>query len=308
MERIAILSDIHANRSALSAVFNDLEQVGATQLWFLGDLCGYFAQLESAYKELMKKVPGPPEYSVAGNHDWMALGQIPAADAHKRTWESLQYHKEVLERVSHVKEWLESLPTLVSPRPGVYLAHGSFSVNEVERVTIYCNGSSHSGYVTIEQTWQSLCRLLKNAAIEKEGNINYGTCDPPMLMLVGHTHQRGAWQREDTDGHWHEKKSESETPFDSKRPQEWVVKFETGVNKPVLVNPGSVGWPRLRYFHPDSYFWAEYALIEFAENYIEVKFRKIPYCARREIERVKLLYDVDYSNWLLNALAQPDIL
>lgn len=37
-QRIAILSDIHGNTTALEAVLNDAKELGATEYWLLGDL------------------------------------------------------------------------------------------------------------------------------------------------------------------------------------------------------------------------------------------------------------------------------
>lgn len=37
-QRIAILSDIHGNTTALEAVLNDAKELGATEYWLWGDL------------------------------------------------------------------------------------------------------------------------------------------------------------------------------------------------------------------------------------------------------------------------------
>ena len=42
--RVAVLSDIHANRPALEAVLEAIGETGAEELWCLGDLVGYGAQ------------------------------------------------------------------------------------------------------------------------------------------------------------------------------------------------------------------------------------------------------------------------
>src|SRR5436190_14496818 len=41
--RVAIISDVHANRHAFEAVLDAVEAAGAEELWCLGDLVGYGA-------------------------------------------------------------------------------------------------------------------------------------------------------------------------------------------------------------------------------------------------------------------------
>ena len=43
--RIAILSDIHGNTTALEAVIKDAQELGATEYWLMGDIC-YLDQVE----------------------------------------------------------------------------------------------------------------------------------------------------------------------------------------------------------------------------------------------------------------------
>jgi predicted phosphodiesterase len=63
--RVAILSDIHANREALEAVEARLAELRVDQMFFLGDAVGYNA--DPGY--CLTRVKALASYSVRGNHD-----------------------------------------------------------------------------------------------------------------------------------------------------------------------------------------------------------------------------------------------
>ncbi|MCF6297745.1 MAG: metallophosphatase family protein [Flavobacteriaceae bacterium] len=64
--RIGIISDIHGNYEALKAVLKELDTMKVSQIYCLGDVVGYFTQVNECCDELRKRnIP-----SVMGNHDW----------------------------------------------------------------------------------------------------------------------------------------------------------------------------------------------------------------------------------------------
>ena len=65
MQKIAILSDIHANLPALEAVLREVEQCGAGRIVFLGDIVGYGA----SPAECVDRVREHGGECVMGNHD-----------------------------------------------------------------------------------------------------------------------------------------------------------------------------------------------------------------------------------------------
>ncbi|MEI6231869.1 MAG: metallophosphoesterase [Planctomycetota bacterium] len=69
---IAILSDVHANLEALTAVWKDLMQRGATSVYFLGDIVGYGPNPREVL-EFVKHF----EFSLLGNHDEACLKGPP---------------------------------------------------------------------------------------------------------------------------------------------------------------------------------------------------------------------------------------
>lgn len=73
MAVIAVISDIHANSLALSAVLADAEARGAIGIYCLGDLVGYNAHPRETLR-LLRSAAIP---TVKGNHDMMACGELP---------------------------------------------------------------------------------------------------------------------------------------------------------------------------------------------------------------------------------------
>lgn len=71
--RLAIISDIHANVDALSAVLTDIRTTGADQVVCLGDVVGYNAFPH----ETLALLRDADVRSVHGNHDLMALARLP---------------------------------------------------------------------------------------------------------------------------------------------------------------------------------------------------------------------------------------
>jgi putative phosphoesterase len=72
--KIAVISDIHANLSALRAVLSDIHNEGIKRIFCLGDLVGYYTQpIPTIHLSLAKC-----EVVIKGNHDnSAALGEIP---------------------------------------------------------------------------------------------------------------------------------------------------------------------------------------------------------------------------------------
>ncbi|MBI4823322.1 MAG: metallophosphoesterase family protein [Nitrospirae bacterium] len=66
----AVISDVHANLEALSAVLSDIKKRGLKKVLFLGDAVGYGPNPNEC-TELLKETS---EVLLAGNHDWAVLG------------------------------------------------------------------------------------------------------------------------------------------------------------------------------------------------------------------------------------------
>ena len=70
--RLALISDIHANRQALQACLAHARQQGVDQLAFLGDLVGYGGDPVAVLDDVIALV-AQGAWALKGNHDEMAL-------------------------------------------------------------------------------------------------------------------------------------------------------------------------------------------------------------------------------------------
>ena len=74
--RIALLSDVHGNLPAFRSVLEDVDQSGADEIWFLGDLVGYGAHPDECVALAAERC----DLCLAGNHDLGVLDRIDIAD------------------------------------------------------------------------------------------------------------------------------------------------------------------------------------------------------------------------------------
>ena len=70
--KVAVISDIHANRHALDAVLADIDESGIEEIWFLGDAVGYGAFPGECVLTLKDRC----SVFLLGNHDLAALREI----------------------------------------------------------------------------------------------------------------------------------------------------------------------------------------------------------------------------------------
>jgi predicted phosphodiesterase len=116
--RILVISDLHANLTALEAVLADAGAVDAT--WCLGDVIGYGPDPN----EVVERVRTIPNLTcVLGNHDVAVLGQMDDAVFNTEARRSLLWQKKQLSDGN--KGYLESLPQDTLVMDDVTIAHGS---------------------------------------------------------------------------------------------------------------------------------------------------------------------------------------
>lgn len=77
--KLALLSDLHANRQALQACLADAHARGATQYALLGDLVGYGGE-PGAVLDIVMGLADEGAWLVRGNHDDATLDPRPASD------------------------------------------------------------------------------------------------------------------------------------------------------------------------------------------------------------------------------------
>ncbi len=116
--RVLVISDIHANFTALEAI---LQHAGeADETWCLGDLVGYGPDPNLVVDQIREI---PHLTCLMGNHDAAVIGKIPFETFNNDARRSLERHEQVL--TADNMDFLRSLPQTVKVHAGVTLAHGS---------------------------------------------------------------------------------------------------------------------------------------------------------------------------------------
>ena len=113
---VAVLSDIHANLTALDAV---LEAAGGVHaVWHLGDVVGYGPDPDA----VVDRLATVGAKGVRGNHDAAAVGELDVTDFHADARRAMEWTRDTI--ATATADWLQALePTR---REGEYtLVHGS---------------------------------------------------------------------------------------------------------------------------------------------------------------------------------------
>ncbi len=115
--KVAITSDIHANRHAFEAVLEAIAASEAQEMWCLGDLVGYGADPDACV-ELAR---AHCAVCLAGNHDLAVTGALPLDEFSRGASIAAQWTREVMEQQNI--EFLGGLSTSCQDEPvGLYHA------------------------------------------------------------------------------------------------------------------------------------------------------------------------------------------
>ncbi len=116
--RILVMSDIHANFTALEAVLKDAGNVDET--WCLGDLVGYGPDPNAVVEEV-REIPNLT--CLMGNHDVAVIGKMSLETFNGEAKRSLMHHEKVLNASN--MDFIRSLPAKTKVRGDATIAHGS---------------------------------------------------------------------------------------------------------------------------------------------------------------------------------------
>jgi diadenosine tetraphosphatase ApaH/serine/threonine PP2A family protein phosphatase len=116
--KYAIISDIHANLEAFTAVLGDISKRDVAKIWCLGDVIDYGPNP----RECIKLMQRQRQVSVAGNHDLAALNMISTADFHPDAAAANDWTRTQLQQGD--MDFLATLPSDIV-EGDCYLVHGS---------------------------------------------------------------------------------------------------------------------------------------------------------------------------------------
>jgi predicted phosphodiesterase len=115
--KVAVISDIHANRHAFEATLEAVAASEASELWCLGDLVGYGAEPDACVELARKHVA----VCLAGNHDLAVTGEIALDEFSRGASLAAQWTREVI--ASENLAFLKTLSTTgIESAVGLYHA------------------------------------------------------------------------------------------------------------------------------------------------------------------------------------------
>lgn len=120
---IAVISDIHGNYDALTAVLDRIDALALDHIYCAGDTVGYGAQPSECISLLRTR----GIVSVAGNHDLAVVGVLPTDYFNEDADRSVQWTRAVLS--ADEIAWLTNLPLIIKENDFV-LFHGTLAQPE----------------------------------------------------------------------------------------------------------------------------------------------------------------------------------
>lgn len=100
---IALISDIHGNYEALKEVLKKIDFLGINEIYCLGDITGYYTQVNECCEELRKR----DVKCILGNHDWYMISNTGCPRS-KSANDCLNYQKTIITQEN--LDWLTTLP------------------------------------------------------------------------------------------------------------------------------------------------------------------------------------------------------
>jgi len=117
--KIGIISDIHGNYEALKAVLSYLDRNNVTEIYCLGDVVGYYSQVNECCNELRSR----RIQCVLGNHDWYMIGGGFCPRSRSVNY-CLKFQRQVITREN--VEWLSQFP-IQRRVENLHMVHGGWA-------------------------------------------------------------------------------------------------------------------------------------------------------------------------------------
>ncbi len=116
---IGIISDIHGNYFALNEVLKELDRKGVSDVICLGDVAGYYCQINECCEELR----GRQIFSLLGNHDYYLVSESRPRRSRAASV-CLDYQRKIIKDDNLL--WLSKMSTLGSYAE-LKLSHGGWN-------------------------------------------------------------------------------------------------------------------------------------------------------------------------------------
>jgi predicted phosphodiesterase len=286
--RYGIITDVHANNRALTAVFESAKSMKIKSWWFLGDAVGYGPFPLETIRILKEKVLNT-QWRI-GNHDAMLVGLSSLEKAQPNAKWTIERHRELLQQDDELWRWClqnwsnekiraldKYFPNKYFPKLHVMFVHASLEIFSKEnQIELYLLPWPGANVDYRDATFK------KMSSFKKSGMTN--------LLVYGHTHLPCAM------GIRKKNKNIEYLPihYDAKLPIH-LNEFDA-----LLINPGSVGLPR----NPDPESHAAYGVLDTCEQTFQ--FCRVRYKKVEEViyEMYQKGYPEDYRLFLQGANAK----
>jgi predicted phosphodiesterase len=160
-KRYAVLADIHANLHALESVLSVIPPGTVDGYAVAGDLVGYGPHPN----ECVDLIRALDCVCVVGNHDLIAVGQLPDEGINPLARETLRWTRRVLRE--DVRRYLANLPQVAELDGGVVVAHGAL----------------HDPTLYVREWRQAVAQVAELRDERPDARV----------LILGHTHRPAAW-------------------------------------------------------------------------------------------------------------------
>lgn len=129
MTQCAIISDIHGNLPALKAVLADIDRIGVSEIWCLGDIVGYGPQPLDCWKLVKERC----SIIIMGNHE-KAMVNNSADRFNARARKAIEWTGKVIRGDAEGEAIMAEIANLPKnfERDGILFVHGSPADNTDE--------------------------------------------------------------------------------------------------------------------------------------------------------------------------------
>jgi predicted phosphodiesterase len=163
--RCAVISDVHSNLEALTAVMDRIDALCIDRIFCLGDVVGYHADHEACVRMVRKRC----HLCIQGNHDRAAIGAIEPYDFGRVGRHAVLWTRRTLS--SESRAFLASLPRFLST-PDCILTHAGLYPEPNDRT-----------------------RIVSREAAERHLDALAFDGYPSPVCFFGHTHKALAYER-----------------------------------------------------------------------------------------------------------------
>ena len=149
MTRIAVISDIHSNLQALTAVWGRIDELGIDTIFCLGDVVGYGGKPA----ECLRMIRENNVRTVQGNHDALIADGTLRLDFNVYSLAAVEHNRQLL--TPDDLNWLGALPTSFRDGDDALFVHGS--PDDRDRYLIYLDDLQEASAAVLEAEGPGVC-------------------------------------------------------------------------------------------------------------------------------------------------------